>query len=81
MDGLWNSLEQRAVESKLREAIVGSSATVKAGLQRLVERTGANEVIVVTDTYEHTDRLDSYRRVGEIVKEMNGVGVEEALRV
>jgi len=72
MDGLWNPLEQRAVESKLREAIVGSPATVRAGLERLVQQTGADEVIVVTDTYEHVDRLDSYRRVAEIVREMAG---------
>ena len=28
--------------------------------------TGADEVIVVTDTYEHADRLASYRRVAAI---------------
>jgi hypothetical protein len=47
---------------------VGSDATVKTSLQKLVEDTGADEVIVVTDTYEPADRLDSYRRVAEIAK-------------
>jgi hypothetical protein len=28
-----------------------------------VRDTGADEVIVVTDTYEHEDRLQSYQRV------------------
>jgi hypothetical protein len=28
--------------------------------------TGADEVIVVTDTYEHADRLQSYRRVAGV---------------
>jgi luciferase family oxidoreductase group 1 len=64
----WNDLERAAVESKLSAAIVGSDATVKAGLERLVAGTGANEVIVVTDTYSHDDRLESYRRVAEIAK-------------
>jgi luciferase family oxidoreductase group 1 len=63
MKPFWNELEQAAVESRLGAAIVGSNATVKAGLERLVVATGANEVIVVTDTYEHADRLESYRRV------------------
>jgi hypothetical protein len=45
---------------------VGSSATVKTGLEKLVEDTGADEVIVVTDTYEHADRLESYQRVAEV---------------
>lgn len=66
MDALWNDFEQAAVGSRLREAIVGSGATVKAGLERLVANTGADEVIIVTDTWEHEARLDSYRRVAEI---------------
>jgi hypothetical protein len=32
----------------------------------LVEDTAADEVIVVTDTYEHADRIESYRRVADI---------------
>jgi hypothetical protein len=47
---------------------VGSDATVKAGLQKLVGDTGADEVIVVTDTYEHADRLQSYQRVASIAE-------------
>jgi luciferase family oxidoreductase group 1 len=67
MDGLWlDDGERAAVEGRLREAIVGSNATVKAGLEKLVGETGADEVIVVTDTYEHEDRLQSYRRVAVI---------------
>ncbi len=66
MDGLWTDGERAAVESRSRAAIVGSDSTVKAGLEKLAEETGANEVIVVTDTYEHQDRLDSYARVAHI---------------
>jgi luciferase family oxidoreductase group 1 len=66
MDGLWNAGERAAVENKLRAAVVGSEATVKAGLERLVAATGADELIVVTDTWDHEARLESYRRVAEI---------------
>jgi luciferase family oxidoreductase group 1 len=68
MDGLWTAWERAAVESKLREAIVGSGDTVKAGLERLVAVTGADELIVVTDTWDHAARLESYRRVAEIAR-------------
>ena len=68
MDDLWSDFERAAVESKLGAAIVGSEATVKAGLEKLVRETGASEVIAVTDTYTQQDRLDSYRRVAEIAK-------------
>jgi len=66
MDPLWTEWERAAVESKLGAAIIGSSQTVKAGLERLIATTGADEVIVVTDTYDAADRLESYRRVAEI---------------
>ena len=66
MESLWQDWERAAVESKLRAAIVGSDATVKAGLQNLVTDTGADEVIIVTDTYEHADRLQSYQRVAGV---------------
>jgi luciferase family oxidoreductase group 1 len=66
MEPLWQDWERAAVESRLGAAIVGSDATVKAGLEKLVGETGADEVIVVTDTYEHADRLQSYQRVASI---------------
>jgi luciferase family oxidoreductase group 1 len=65
MDAVWQDWEGALVESKLRAAVVGSSQTVREGLESLIAATGADEVIVVTDTWEHADRLESYRRVAE----------------
>ncbi len=80
MKPLWRDHERAAVESKLRAAIVGSDATVKAGLEKLVEDTAADEVIVVTDTYEHADRIESYRRVAGVATmiEVKSTAVVEA---
>ena len=66
MELLWNGLEQAAVENRLGAAIIGSSKTVKTGLEKLARDTGADELIVVTDTYEHSERLQSYRQVAEV---------------
>ena len=69
MEALWqNHAERAAVESRLGAAIVGSNATVKAGLEKLPvgRETGADEVIIVTDTYDHAERLQSYRRVADV---------------
>ena len=69
MEGLWQGDGERAaVESRLHAAIVGSITTVKAGLEKLARDTGADEVIVVTDTYDHEDRLHSYERVADITR-------------
>jgi luciferase family oxidoreductase group 1 len=70
MEPLWNETERALVMGKLGAAIVGSSATVKAGLEKLVSETGADEIIVVTDVYRHEDRLRSYELVAEVAKGM-----------
>jgi luciferase family oxidoreductase group 1 len=71
MEGLWTDSERAAVESKLGAAIVGSNATVTDGLEKLVIETGADEVIIVTDTFEHADRLQSYHRVADVATTVN----------
>jgi luciferase family oxidoreductase group 1 len=68
MEPLWQDWERDAVEAKLSAAIVGSNATVKSGLAKLVSDTQADEVIVVGDTYEHADRLESYQRVAAVAQ-------------
>jgi luciferase family oxidoreductase group 1 len=70
MELLWSEPERVAVENRLRAAIVGSNEAVRAGLDSLVSHTRADEVIVVTDTYEHSDRIDSYERVARIAAEI-----------
>ena len=78
MDALWNEGERAAVESRLAAAIVGSESTVRAGMERLIATTGADEVIVVTDTWDHAARLDSYRRVARIAKGIDMAPAVEA---
>ena len=68
MEPLWDILERAAVLNKLRAAIVGSEETVSSGLQELVRETQADEIIVVADTYEHADRLQSFERVTRVAK-------------
>jgi len=68
MAGLWTAGERAAVEQRLGAAIVGSEATVKAGLEAMVRATGAREVLIVTDLYEQADRLESYSRVADAAK-------------
>src|ERR1700678_2167611 len=66
MEPLWQDWERAAVESRFGAAIVGSDHTVRAKLEKLVTDTRASEVIVVSDTFQHADRLKSYERVAEI---------------
>jgi luciferase family oxidoreductase group 1 len=78
MEGLWEWHERAAVESRLGAAIIGSDETVKAGLQKLIAETSADEVIIVTDTYEHEARIESYRRVARIASTIVDADVASA---
>jgi luciferase family oxidoreductase group 1 len=48
-----------------RRRIVGSPATVKAGIENIANAYGADEVIVVTITHDHQARRRSYELIAE----------------
>ncbi|GGA53670.1 alkane 1-monooxygenase [Nitratireductor aestuarii] len=62
----WTDMEKAQVQRMLARAIVGSPATVKAGMQALVEETGADELIIVSDVYEHGKRLRSFELIADL---------------
>jgi alkanesulfonate monooxygenase SsuD/methylene tetrahydromethanopterin reductase-like flavin-dependent oxidoreductase (luciferase family) len=47
----------------LARSIVGSPDTVRAGLAALVAETGADELMVVSDIYDHGARLHSFELI------------------
>ncbi|MEX8518830.1 MAG: LLM class flavin-dependent oxidoreductase [Leptothrix sp. (in: b-proteobacteria)] len=61
MAALWNETERRQVERMLSVAVVGGPATVTQGLNALIERTGADELIVAGALHDHAARLHSYQ--------------------
>jgi alkanesulfonate monooxygenase SsuD/methylene tetrahydromethanopterin reductase-like flavin-dependent oxidoreductase (luciferase family) len=56
----WTSTERDAVAAKLGAAIFGGPERVAARLNTFLEETEADELIVVTNTYNFEDRLHSY---------------------
>jgi luciferase family oxidoreductase group 1 len=63
MDGLWNSGEQRAVESHLGAAVIGGPAIVARTLREFLRFTRADELMLFSDFYRLEDRLHSYEIV------------------
>jgi alkanesulfonate monooxygenase SsuD/methylene tetrahydromethanopterin reductase-like flavin-dependent oxidoreductase (luciferase family) len=47
----------------LARSIVGSPGTVRTGIEALVAETGADELIVVSDVYDHATRLRSFELI------------------
>jgi alkanesulfonate monooxygenase SsuD/methylene tetrahydromethanopterin reductase-like flavin-dependent oxidoreductase (luciferase family) len=48
-----------------RRAIIGSPATVRRGIEEVASLYQAEEVMIVTITYDHQDRRRSYELIAE----------------
>src|SRR5690606_23869904 len=61
----WTPMEKARVEDMLTRFIVGSEATVGTGVRALVDETNADELIIVSDIYEHRKRLRSFEIIAQ----------------
>ena len=62
----WNPFEEEAVAAKFRASIVGSRETVKQKLELFLDETQVDELMIVTNPYEHSARLRSYEIIAEL---------------
>ena len=53
-------MERAAIEQALSCTVVGSPEMIRRGLEEFVGRTGADELMVVSQIYDHAARLRSY---------------------
>ena len=65
VDKALRYLETREKKSAGRRAIIGSPATVRAGLEQVAAEYQADELIVVTITFDHAARRRSYELIAE----------------
>jgi len=59
-------MERAVIEDIMPGAVVGSPASVKAGLEKFIEKTGADELIIAAAIYDHKARLRSYEIAAEV---------------
>ncbi|NHN35397.1 LLM class flavin-dependent oxidoreductase [Paenibacillus agricola] len=64
----WNEYEIEALQQQLGSSIIGSSETVKDKLQIFLANTQADEIMVISQIFDHQARLRSYEIVFEITK-------------
>ncbi len=62
--------ERAMLDSVLSCSAVGSRDTVRAGLKAFLERTGADELMITSQVFDHTARLRSYEIVAELREEL-----------
>lgn len=65
MDGRWSAPEEAAVAGNLSASITGGPETVRRGLEALLARTQADEIMVNAMIFDQAARLRSYEIVAD----------------
>jgi luciferase family oxidoreductase group 1 len=68
IDTYWLPPEKLHASQMLACSVVGSAETVREGLEALVDRTKADELIVVSDVFDFERRLHSFELIAEAAR-------------
>jgi alkanesulfonate monooxygenase SsuD/methylene tetrahydromethanopterin reductase-like flavin-dependent oxidoreductase (luciferase family) len=75
IEAYWSPAEKAQASRMLARSIIGSRETVRAGVEALVAETAADELIVVSDVYDHAKRLRSFELIAEAAASVQSQGV------
>jgi luciferase family oxidoreductase group 1 len=67
IESYWTPEEKAQASAMLACSFAGSPSTVREGLGRFIERTGVDELIIVSSIYDHAARLRSYEIVADLL--------------
>ncbi|KKC38250.1 alkane 1-monooxygenase [Devosia epidermidihirudinis] len=65
IEAYWSPAEKAQAAHMLAHSIYGSPSTVRAGIADLVARTGADELMIVSDVFDHAARMRSFDIIAE----------------
>jgi len=65
IESYWSPMEKAQAMQMLSRSIAGSPDTVRAGVETLVAETGADELMIVSDVYDHQARLRSFELIAD----------------
>ena len=71
LEQLWNAHERAAIEHRTKYAVVGSPEIVRQRFREILEETGADELIVTAQIFDHTARLRSFEIGAEILRNIS----------
>ena len=66
IDSYWTPPEKTKVQQMLSASIVGGPETVRSGISAFVERTQADELMIVSDMFDPTLRLRSFEIIADV---------------
>ncbi|MDI4655805.1 LLM class flavin-dependent oxidoreductase [Xanthobacter autotrophicus] len=67
IEAYWTPMEKAQAARFLSRSVVGSPQTVRAGIDAFVAETLVDEVMIVSDVFDHQKRLASYRMIADAV--------------
>jgi luciferase family oxidoreductase group 1 len=67
-------MERSVLDQALAVSVVGSPETVRHGLEEFIRETGADELMVTSQIFDHEARLRSFEITAEVKVEVQGLG-------
>ncbi len=77
IDDYWTPQEKAQAQNMLACTFIGAPDTIRPALERFVEETEADELIVATAIYDHEARKRSYALLAEMRERMEGAEAAE----
>ncbi len=71
IETIWTPQEKASVSAMLRYSLVGSPATVRAGLERLLAEIGPDELMVASHLFDPAARVRSYAILAEVARDLS----------
>ena len=68
IDTYWSPQEKAQATRMLARSVVGTTVSVRTRLQAFIAETGADELIIVSDIYDHQARLHSVELIAQAMK-------------
>jgi alkanesulfonate monooxygenase SsuD/methylene tetrahydromethanopterin reductase-like flavin-dependent oxidoreductase (luciferase family) len=65
MDGQWSAMERAGVEQALAYSAIGTPDAVQRQLDAIITETGADELMLTGQIYDHAARLRSFEIAAE----------------
>jgi luciferase family oxidoreductase group 1 len=66
IESYWSPLEKAQASQMLACSVVGSPATVRKGIRSMIERTKADELMIVSDIFDPEKRLRSFEIIADV---------------
>lgn len=70
MESVWDDYEKAAVLQMMKYTFIGSTATVKKGLQTFLDNTQVEEIMVATYVYDNNAKKHSYELIADLFKKV-----------